>query len=80
MGEAHTLRNFERAFFMPQLFDNNNIEQWLAQGSKDIVTRAAEYAHKQLQDYQQPALDESIDEALKDFIARRELELKDEFS
>ena len=79
MGEAHTLRNFERAFFMPQLFDNNNIEQWLAQGGKDITVRAAEYARRQLDDYQQPALDESIDEALQDFIARRERERVDEF-
>lgn len=79
MGEAHTLRNFERAFFMPQLFDNNNIEKWLAQGSKDIVVRAAEYARRQIAEYQQPPLDEGIDEALKAFIAKRESELEDEF-
>ena len=33
LGHPHTLENFERAFFMPKLFDNNSIEQWQAEGS-----------------------------------------------
>jgi trimethylamine--corrinoid protein Co-methyltransferase len=32
LGHPHTLENFERAFFMPKLFDNNSIEQWQAEG------------------------------------------------
>lgn len=27
LGHAHTLANFQRAFFMPDLFDNNAYEQ-----------------------------------------------------
>ena len=26
LGHPHTLENFQRAFFMPELFDNNSIE------------------------------------------------------
>ncbi len=75
LGHAHTLANFERAFYMPKLFDNNSIEQWQAEGAHDLVSRAVSYASKQLADYEEPALDPAIDEALLDFIARREQEI-----
>lgn len=75
LGHPHTLANFERAFFMPELFDNNSIEQWQAEGGKDVVQRAVEFAQKQLNEYQEPTLDPAIDEALRDFIARREREI-----
>ena len=32
LGHPHTQDNFQRAFFMPELFDNNSIEQWIADG------------------------------------------------
>ena len=75
LGHPHTQENFERAFYMPKLFDNNSIEQWQAEGAKEITQRALEYAKKLLQEYQEPKLDEAIDEALLDFIARRESEI-----
>ncbi|MFP3386168.1 trimethylamine methyltransferase family protein, partial [Tritonibacter sp. SIMBA_163] len=28
LGHPHTQENFQRAFFMPEMFDNNSIEQW----------------------------------------------------
>jgi trimethylamine--corrinoid protein Co-methyltransferase len=75
LGHPHTLANFERAFFMPKLFDNNSIEQWQAEGSVEITARALNYAKKLLAEYQEPKLDEARDEALRDFIARREREI-----
>ena len=75
LGHPHTLENFQRAFFMPQLFDNNSIEQWAAEGSKDITTRALERARKMLGDYEEPKLDPAKDEELRDYIARREREI-----
>jgi trimethylamine--corrinoid protein Co-methyltransferase len=63
------------AFFMPELFDNNSIEQWIADGSKEITARALDYARKLLADYEEPKLDEAKDEALRDYIARREREI-----
>ena len=75
LGHQHTQDNFERAFFMPKLFDNNSIEQWEAEGSKEITQRALEMAEKQLREYQQPKLDEAKNEELLDFISRREKEV-----
>lgn len=75
LGHPHTQANFQRAFFMPKLFDNNSIEQWIAEGSKDITQRALIEARKILEAYEEPKLDESTDEALRDFIARRQREI-----
>ena len=75
LGHPHTLENFQRAFFMPKLFDNSSIEQWLAEGAKDTTVRALEFARGLLEEYQEPALDAGIEEALRDYIARREREI-----
>lgn len=39
--------------------------------------RAQEFARKQLEDYEQPTLNEAKNEALLDFVARREPEIPD---
>ncbi len=75
LGHPHTLENFQRAFFMPELFDNNSIEQWIAEGSVETPERAADLARGMLADYEEPRLDPGVDEALRDFIARREREI-----
>jgi trimethylamine---corrinoid protein Co-methyltransferase len=75
LGHSHTLENFERAFFMPRLLDNNSIEQWQAEGSVEITARALDHAKKLLRDYEEPKLDQGTDEALRDYIARRESEI-----
>ncbi len=75
LGHPHTLENFQRAFFMPELFDNNSIEQWQAEGAVEITERALTSARAMLNDYQQPYLDPARDEALRDYIARREREI-----
>jgi len=75
LGHPHTLENFQRAFFMPELFDNNSIEQWVSEGSKEITTRALEFARQLLHAYQEPKLDQAIEEALLDYIQRREREI-----
>lgn len=75
LGHAHTLAKFQDAFFMPKLFDNNSYEQWVADGSKDLTTRALAEARSMLDAYEEPKLDESVDEALRDYIDRREREI-----
>ncbi len=76
LGHAHTLANFENAFFMPQLLDNSTYEQWVADGdSQEITARALHEARKLLDAYEEPTLDIAIDEALKDYIDRREREI-----
>ena len=75
LGTEHTLKNFETAFFMPELLDNNSYEQWLAEGAEDANTRGLKAARAALDRYVEPALDPAVDEALLDFIARREKDL-----
>jgi trimethylamine--corrinoid protein Co-methyltransferase len=60
---------------MPELFDNNSIEQWQAEGGKEITRRALEFAKKLLSEYQEPKLDQAKDEELLEYIARREREI-----
>lgn len=75
LGHAHTQANFQNAFFMPDMFDNNSIEQWMAEGSVEITERALRKAKELLAAYEEPKLDQSIDEQLLDYIARREREI-----
>lgn len=72
LGHPHTQENFQRAFFMPKLFDNNAFEQWQVDGSKDVNERAINEVKSMLNAYQEPKLDQAIDEELLDYIARRE--------
>ncbi|MEM8787469.1 MAG: trimethylamine methyltransferase family protein [Pseudomonadota bacterium] len=75
LGHPHTQANFQRAFFMPEMFDNNSIEQWMAEGSVEITARALKTARDLLAAYEEPALDAATDAALRDYIARREREI-----
>lgn len=75
LGHPHTLENFQKAFFMPEMFDNNSIEQWQAEGAVEITERALQRARDLLNEYQEPTLDPAKNEALLDYIARREREI-----
>ena len=75
LGHPHTLVNFQKAFFMPKLFDNYTYEQWEADGSVSVTERALQTAKLLLDSYEYPKMDESVDEALLDYIARREREI-----
>ena len=75
LGHPHTQENFQSAFFLPELFDNNSVEQWIAEGSLGTTERALKHARKLLDDYEEPGLDPGVDEALRDYIARREREI-----
>lgn len=54
------------------MFDNNSIEQWAAEGSAEITERALKHARQLLNAYEEPKLDAGVNEALLDYIARRE--------
>ncbi len=77
LGSAHTMRNFETAFFDFELSDNNSFEQWTQEGSHDIVWRANRKWKALLESYQPPAVDAAKDEALKAFVAMRKASMPD---
>jgi len=77
LGTAHTLANFESAFYRSEIADNNSYEQWQEDGSLDAAQRANAIWKKQLAEYEGPPLDVALDEALLDFIARTKASMPD---
>lgn len=77
LGCAHTLRNYEHAFYDATMSDSENVENWEERGSKDSQARAFERWKQLLREYQAPPIDPAVDEALRDFIVRRKNELPD---
>jgi trimethylamine--corrinoid protein Co-methyltransferase len=80
LGCAHTRANFETAFYRSSIADNNSFEQWDAEGGRDAYQRANVLWKKSLANYEAPALDAGIDEALKGFIKERKDSMPDAFS
>ncbi|WP_259782997.1 trimethylamine methyltransferase family protein [Aestuariispira ectoiniformans] len=77
LGCAHTQANFETAFYRSPLADNNSFEQWESEGSKTMEVRANEYWKKLLNEYEAPAIDPGVDEALQEFIAKKKAAVPD---
>ena len=78
-GCAHTLANYETAFWDSAVADNNSFEQWRDEGMKDTATRAAERCKRLLAEYAPPKLDPAVDEELGDFVRRRKAERPDQW-
>ena len=79
LGTAHTYANFETAFARSEVANNDSFEQWEEDGSLDAAQRANGIWKQMLADYEAPAIDEAVDEALLEFIARRKDVLPDSF-
>ena len=77
LGCTHTQANFETAFYRSPLADNNSFEQWEAEGSSDMTQRANKLWKKQLAEYEAPALDPAVDEALLEYMNRRKAAFPD---
>jgi len=73
----HTLRHYETAYWDSALDDNQPWETWDEQGGIDYAQRANARWKKLLAEYTPPPLDEGIDEALRDFMARRKADMPD---
>ncbi len=77
LGSPHTLANFENAFWRSELSNNDSFEQWQLDGSLDAAQRANARWKRRLAEYEAPPIDEAIDEALLEFIARRKADVPD---
>ena len=58
LGTAHTLANFETAFYRSSVADNASYEQWLEEGSLDAAQRANALWKRTLAEYEPPPIDE----------------------
>jgi trimethylamine--corrinoid protein Co-methyltransferase len=74
-GTAHTMERYEEAFYAPLLSNWSNYETWVENGSINTEQRANQIWKQMLQEYEQPPIDLAIDEALRDYVARRKLEI-----
>jgi trimethylamine---corrinoid protein Co-methyltransferase len=77
LGTAHTLANFETAFYRSEIADNNSFEQWQEDGSLDAAQRANAIWKRMLREYEAPPIDPGMDEALQEFIAKRKASMPD---
>jgi trimethylamine--corrinoid protein Co-methyltransferase len=65
------MANYQTAFYDADLTDNDSFEQWRDAGEPDIRQRAHARWQAVLRDYEPPAIDPGVDEALKAFVARK---------
>ena len=79
LGCQHTQDNFKTAFHVSSVADSNSFEQWEIEGSKRTEERANQIARNWLDAYQPPALDEGIDEALREYIQQKKDSMPDAF-
>jgi trimethylamine--corrinoid protein Co-methyltransferase len=77
LGTAHTLANFETAFWTSATADSNSFEQWESEGSRDAVARAHERWRQTLADHEAPPLDDDVSDRLASWIAARKASFPD---
>lgn len=77
LGLAHTMTNYETAYYDATMSNSESCEQWENEGAKDSYTRAYERWNAMLAAYEAPPLDPAKDEELQAFVAKRKEELPD---
>ncbi len=70
-GEPHTMERYEHAFYRPLVSNWQNYENWQLTGGKDATQRATDIWKRALQDYEEPAIDPSVREALDAYVVHR---------
>lgn len=75
LGSAHTMRNYQTAFYEPELSDSENVESWEDAGSPDMRERAHARWQEMLRQYEAPPLDPAKREELEAYVIRRKEEL-----
>lgn len=77
LGSAHTMANYQTAYYDAALSNSDSFEQWQDAGSKDTERRAHERWNTLLQDYEAPPIDAAADEELQAFMAQRKAAMLD---
>jgi trimethylamine--corrinoid protein Co-methyltransferase len=70
-GEPHTMERYEHAFYRPLVSNWQNYENWQLSGSKDATQRATQIWKQALGEYEEPAMDPAVREALDTYVAQR---------
>jgi trimethylamine--corrinoid protein Co-methyltransferase len=70
-GAAHTMQRYQTAFYQPLVSNWQSYENWQASGGLDATQRATTIWKRALAEYEQPAMDPAVLEALDAYVARR---------
>ncbi|KNG95557.1 trimethylamine methyltransferase family protein [Pseudaestuariivita atlantica] len=79
LGCAHTQANFKEAFWRSDLFDYKPFETWSDEGARDTQALATARVQTLLSQYQQPAMDPAVLEALDAYVAQKKASMPDAF-
>ena len=80
LGCAHTQANFKSAFWRTDVLDYKPYETWSEEGGRDSMTLANVKMKQILANYQQPALDPGVAEALDAYVDEKKASMPDAFS
>jgi trimethylamine---corrinoid protein Co-methyltransferase len=78
LGAAHTLEHFRTCFYRPLLSSTENFDRWSKNGGADAAERAGRIYQETLDNYEQPPIDDAVRDELRDYVAKRRIELGDE--
>lgn len=75
LTEKHTLNNFKKEHFLPELANRDSYDVWKKKGGKEIVAVAKEKAKKILKEHWPTPLDKDIQKEIDGILKRAETEL-----
>ncbi len=75
LQESHTVRNFRKELWQPNIFTRQTYNAWHAEGAKDAGVRIAEEVRKLMETHQAPSLPLGTLAALDKLMAKGEMEL-----
>ena len=70
-GAAHTMQRYQSAFYQPLVSSWQSYENWQASGARDATQRATAIWRRALSEYEKPAMDPAVLEALDAYVAKR---------
>ena len=80
LGCDHTQNNFKTAFWKSELLDYKPFETWSEEGERDTYKLATNRVEHLISNYQKPALDPAIEEALNAYVAQKKESMPDAFT
>lgn len=78
LGSIHTLEHFREWVYMSPLFKSQAFVTWEKQGSQTQDQQSTAEWKKLLESYEDPGIDDGVDEELREYIARRKTEIEKE--
>jgi trimethylamine--corrinoid protein Co-methyltransferase len=78
LSEEHTLQNFRKEFWMPEIIDRTNWDTWKANGSRSLRQRAHEKVIKIIENFAPESIPEEIEEELKIILSKADESQKGE--